>query len=311
MASKKAVYFFCIDELKDEAAPRILEKVIDAYDLKETDIEVDGYKVLKYVDEAKNEFYFVKTNKVICQDYNEYIPSINEHFEDFDIAAMVNWHAGSNAPDKVLCIHTVGDVASATYSPSNPIAATNLARALETHRKRLNLDDFRVTTEATHWSGIVYEGNSEWLNETKLPFLDIEIGSTSDSYNNPIAAEVISHALMDAFTSEQRVPTVLYMGGIHFEDTITNAVLHPTHPVSLTHILPSRWLENDMYMGENSRDYLMKCIDSIDGLIDGIVIHEKLKREIKDHVEIIAEVLSIPVIKRKALKTIETTGLYK
>ena len=311
MAIKKAVYFFCIDDLKDEAAPRILQKVVEAFDLEETDIEVDGYKVLKYVDASSNEFYMAKTNRVICQDYKEYIPVINEHIEDFDIAAMVNWHGGQNAPDKVLCVHTVGDVASATYCPSNPVPSTNLARALENHRKRLNLEDFRVTTEATHWSGIVYDGNSEWLAESKVPFLDIEIGSTSESYNNPIAAKVIAHALMDAFSSEARVPTVLYMGGIHFEDTITNAVLHPTHPVSLTHILPSRWLENDMYMGENGRDYLMKCIDSIEGSIDGIVIHEKLKREIKDHAEVIAEVLSIPVIKRKALKSVEATGLYK
>lgn len=311
MANKKAVYFFCIDPLRDEVAPRILEKVIEAFDLEETDIEVDGLKVLKYVDKSSDIFYIVKTNRVICQDYSQYIPLINDHFEDCDIAAMVNWHGGQNAPDKVLCIHTVGDVASATYSPSNPVPSTNLARALENHRKRLNLDDFRVTTEATHWSGIVYEGKAEWLEESKVPFLDIEIGSTPDSYNNPIAAEVIAHALMDAFSSEDSLPTVLYMGGIHFEDTITNAVLHPTHPLSLTHILPSRWLENDMYMGENGRDYLMKCIDSIKGSIDGIVIHEKLKREIKDHAEVIAEVLSIPVIKRKALKSIESTGLYK
>lgn len=66
-----------------------------------------------------------------------------------------------------------------------------------------------------------------------------------------------------------------------------------------------------MYMGEDARDNLMKCIDSIHGPIDGIVIHEKLKREIKDHVEIIAEILSIPVIKRKALKSPEATVLYQ
>ncbi len=311
MASKKAVYFFCIDESKDEVAPKVLEKIMETFELTETGIEVDGYKVLKYTDEASNEFYFVKTKVVICADYSSYLPLINEYFEDFDIAAMVNWHGGQNAPDKVLCIHTVGDLASARYSPSNPVPSTNLARALEHHRERLNLEEFKVTTEATHWSGIVYEGKSEWIEKSKLPFLDIEIGSTSESYNSPVAASVIAYALMDAFVSEEKAPTVLYMGGVHFEDTITNAVLHKSHPVSLTHILPSRWLENEMYMGEDARDYLMKCIDSIYGSIDGIVIHEKLKREIKGHVEIIAEILSIPVIKRKALKSPEATVLYQ
>ncbi len=311
MASKKAVYFFCIDESKDEVAPRVLEHIVELFETEETDIEVDGYKVLKYVDESSNIFYFVKTKVVICENYINYIPPINQYFEDCDIAAMVNWHAGQNAPDKVLCIHTVGDLASARYSPSNPVPATNLARALENHRERLNLEEFRVTTEATHWSGIVYDGKSEWIEESKLPFLDIEIGSTSESFNNPVASKVIALALMEAFTSEEKMPTVLYMGGVHFEDTITNAVLHPTHPVSLTHILPSRWLENEMYMGENGVENIMKCIESISGSIDAIVIHEKLKREIKNHVEVIAEKLAVPVIKRKALKNPKDTELYE
>lgn len=125
-----------------------------------------------------------------------------------------------------------------------------------------------------------------------------------------MAASVIAYALADMFASEEKAPTVLYMGGVHFEDTITKKS-HKSHPVSLTHILPSRWLENEMYMGEDARDYLMKCIDSIHASIDGIVIHEKLKREIKDHVEIIAEILSIPVIKRKSLNLQESTMLYQ
>ena len=90
MASKKAVYFFCIDESKDEVAPKVLGKIMKTFDLTETDIEVDGNKVLKYIDEASNEFYFVKTKVVICADYSSYLPTINEYFEDFDIAAMVN-----------------------------------------------------------------------------------------------------------------------------------------------------------------------------------------------------------------------------
>lgn len=123
-------------------------------------------------------------------EYSSYLPLINEYFEDFDIAAMVNWHGGQNAPDKVLCIHTVGDLASARYSPSNPVPSTNLARALEHHRERLNLEEFKVTTEATHWSGsIVYDGKSEWIEESKLPFLDIEIGSTSGKLQQSCGGE--------------------------------------------------------------------------------------------------------------------------
>lgn len=70
--------------------------------------------------------------------------------------------------------------------------------------------------------------------KNKLPFLDIEIGSTSESYNNPVAASVIAYALMDAFASEEKC-LLYFIWRSSFEDTITNAVLHKSHPVSLTY----------------------------------------------------------------------------
>lgn len=310
MKNRKAVYFLCADPLRDEVAPLVFEKSKSILDLVETDWIVDGYPVLKFEDSNGNELFYVRTEVVLCTDYKRYIPVINEYFSDCDLAVLVNWHGGQNAPDKVICIHTIGDVQSATYSMSDPVLSTNLARALEKHRQRLELNDFRVTTEATHWSGIVYGGTPDWISEYKVPFLDLEIGSTSESYNNSVAIEVISRALAEVFDESTKFPTVLYLGGMHFEDTITNAVLHPSHPVSLTHILPTRWIENEMYMGESGGEYLMNCINFIDGGVDGIVIHEKLKRELKDVVEALANKLGIEVIKRKALKSPENTVLY-
>jgi D-tyrosyl-tRNA(Tyr) deacylase len=310
MSNRKAVYFLCADPKKDEVAPLVFEKSKSVLSLAETDMIVDGYPVLKYEQANGNTLYYVRTNVVVCEDYKRYIPILNDYFNGCDLAVMVNWHGGQNAPDKVICIHTVGDVATANYSSSNPELSTNLARALEKNRQMLELNDFRVTTEATHWSGIVYGGDADWIKEYKVPFLDVEIGSTSESYNNPIAVEVISRALTEVFDEPKKYPTVLYIGGIHFEDTITNAVLHPTHPVSLTHILPSRWIENEMYTGEIGVANLMNCVNSIAGGIDGIVIHEKLKKEQKDVVTALSNSLGIEVIKRKALKSPESTMLY-
>ena len=307
--NKKTVYFFCTDSKRDEVAPMVFQASKDILNLTETDIMVDDYPVLKY-EVAGNTIYYVRTSIIICEDYIKYVPMINQHFSDCDLAVMVNWHGGNNAPDKILCIHTIGDIATATYSPSSPIPSTGLARAMERNRKMLELEDFRVTTEATHWSGVVYGGEAAWLNECKVPFLDVEIGSTLESFNNPAAVEVIAKALAEVFDEEEKYPTALYIGGMHFENTITDAVLHQTHPVSLTHILSSRWVEIDMYAGEVGVSNLMKCISSIVGGIDGIVIHEKLAREQKDVVAIVAERLGVPVIKRKALKTPENTVLY-
>lgn len=306
---KKAVYFFCTDSNKDQVAPLVFEQTMNLPELSETDIIVDDYPVYKYIKDG-NTIFYVRTSLLICEAYERYIPIINEYFSDCDIAVMVNWHGGNNAPDKILAIHTVGDIATAAFSKSNPVPATNLARALEKHRKLLGLEAFKVTTEATHWSGVVYGNDPTLIDKCKVPFLDMEIGSTADSYNNSVAIEIISSSLLDVFIEEVKYPTALYIGGMHFEDTITNAVLHPSHPVSLTHILSSRWIEIDMYTGEKGVSNLIKCINSIEGGIDCIAIHEKLAREQKDVVNLVSEKLEIPVIKRKALKTPENSILY-
>lgn len=307
---KKAVYFFCMDPIKDEVAPLVFEKSSEILELSETGMEVDGYPVLEYKAGAGDAIYYVRTSTVICMDYGRYLAEINEKFSDCDLAVMVNWHEGGNAPDKVICIHTVGDVSSGIFGKSEPKLSTNIARALEKHRQSLGLDDFKVTTEATHWSGVVYGGKAEWIDEYKVPFLDVEIGSTSESYNNPAAVEVIARGLIEVFEESGEFPTVLYMGGIHFEDTITNAVLHPTHPVALTHILPSRWIENDMYTGEEGISHLMDCVNSINGGVQGIVIHEKLGKEQRELAGTLAERLGVPLVKRKALKSPENTTFY-
>lgn len=308
--ANKSVYFFCMDHSKDPVAPRVFEASQHMLDLQATEMVVDGYPVLVYETENGNTLYYVRTQTVICMAYDQYLPMINQMFAECDLAVMVNWHGGANAPDSVLCIHTVGDVASGTFGASAPALATHLARLLERNRSEEGLEGFSVTTEATHWSGVVYGGKPEWIAKTKLPFVDVEIGSTLDSYTHPGAIAVIAKALAQLYSEHLQYPVVLYCGGIHFEETITQAVLHPTHPVALTHILPSRWIENEQYAGIQGQTHLKQCINSIKGGIDGFVIHEKLKRDQKEAVIQLAEELGVPVIKRKALKTPEQTVFY-
>ncbi|MBN2899574.1 MAG: hypothetical protein JXO44_12440 [Clostridia bacterium] len=304
-----AVYFMCMNAERDEVAPQVMAAIQDKYKLSELEWQVDDYAVLEYKDSDNNQFLFIRTNVVLCQDQFRY-QSVLDQLKDVSLIGMVNWHGGQNAPDKILAIHTVGDVTSAHFPPSKPIYATNIARALEHYRVAAQLDDFTVTTEATHWSGIVYGGHVDWLNDLHAPLVDIEIGSTSESYNNTTAVTVIADAIMDVFAEDKKYPTVLYVGGVHFENTITDAVLHPTHPVNLTHILPSRWIENDTYVDGAGMTSIKKCIQSIDGGIDAFVIHEKLKKPAKDLIRELSDELGLPIIKRKAFKTPENTILY-
>lgn len=314
LLGKKAVYFFCYNFENDSVAPRIFDNSIKTFDLKKTETIVDGYPVMEYKDSKGNLFSYVRTNKVISHDYEYYIPIMNKYFSDYDFGGVVNWHGGAKAPDKVLCLHTIGDVESGYFGITNPIYTTNLGHTLEKNRKELHLEDFRVTMEATHWSGIISNGSPDKIVEYKVPLVDVEIGSTPESWSNEKAINVITLSLVEVFDNNKKYPTVLYVGGIHFEDPITNAVLGQEYPVSASHILPSSWVVNGKYDEEEGYKKLEACINSIIGGIDGIVYQDKLKAPYRDQCKRIGEVLNVPVFKHKQLNNIKESpiiGLYE
>lgn len=308
MDKQSFVYFFCMDLSIDPVAPRVFDATVEALTLETSHLIVDGYPVLVYETETSIKYY-VRTQTIICMAYDLYIPVINRLFSDCRLAVMINWHGGGNAPDKVLCMHTIGDVESGTFGSSEPQLSSRLIQLLEESRKAVNLDDFTVTTEATHWSGVMYGGETSWINQVSVPFLDLEIGSSEESYDNQLAAQTIARALSKLEPWEGKHPVLIYCGGIHFEETITRGVLHPTHPVALTHILPSRWMENDQYSGEEGYANLNACVASIQDTVTGFVIHEKLNRAQRDLVVEYAEKNDMIVLKRKALKNLEVLDL--
>lgn len=50
------------------------------------------------------------------------------------LPGVVNWHGGKNAPDKILTVHSTGDVVGKIFAPSNPIYLRNLLLAIEENR---------------------------------------------------------------------------------------------------------------------------------------------------------------------------------
>ncbi len=125
--SKKAVYF--INNNKEFGYVSyyvwdILEQ--EGYFVEKTDILFDGQQVMKYIDEIGNEYYFAPTKKAICLEYERLLPEMNKYFADFDISGMVTWHEGTNALEKVLTVHSLGDVNSGTYGAAKPRYMRNL-----------------------------------------------------------------------------------------------------------------------------------------------------------------------------------------
>ena len=101
-STKKAVYFFCTNLDIDPAAGHVFDAVSEMHSFVETSIIIDDYPVLKHLDDIGNEFYFVRTGKVVCHDYRHYLPIMNSYFSGFDMAGLVTWHEGQNAPDKIF-----------------------------------------------------------------------------------------------------------------------------------------------------------------------------------------------------------------
>lgn len=300
--SKKAVYFFCTDYEKDEVAPRVLDYLKNNYPLKLSNMKFDNRDIYNYVDENNNLFTYVETNKVLSYDYNKYIPLLNKLFLDYDVAGVVNWHGGEKAPDKILTVHSTGDVIRGIYAPSNPLYLRNLMVSMETNRVKNHLDDFKVMTEGTHWTGTIRGGNVNLIDKYQVPLFDIEIGSTLDSWSNEIAIKTLATSLQDVFSDESPVKTLLCVGGMHFEETFSNIIIDKDYKISVGHVLPNQWLVQGEYDKYEKYDLLKKCVNSINGNIDGIVIHDNLKSAYKNQIKKLAQELNVPTFKHKKLR---------
>ncbi|HHY37035.1 MAG TPA: hypothetical protein GX518_05020 [Firmicutes bacterium] len=303
--NKKAVYFFCAKQEIDPVAGRVFAAVEKIYSLVEAGLDIDAQPVLKHIDDQGNEFYFVRTSKVIHHEYRNYLPLLNSYFAAFDFAGLVTWHEGENAPDRIFPVHTMGDVDSGYFGRANPVFMHNLFLSLEQNRVAAGLEDFRVTTEGTHWSGMVFAGNPELIPQFPVPLVDIEIGSTPASWSNATAAEVLARALTGVFAdSGKTLKNLLCVGGTHFDPAFAGAVLETWdgHAFGISHILPNHWLVSGQYEKEAGQEKLENCLQSIEGGVAGIVFHDKLKGAYKDQLRQLGKKYNIPVFKHQLLR---------
>ena len=204
---KKAVYYINNDRDFGYVSFHVWDILQEeGYFTEKTDILFDGQEVMKHVDEAGDAFYFVPTHKAICLQYKDRLDEMNQYFADADISGMVTWHEGAHALEKVLTVHSLGDVNSGNYGGAKPRYMRNLMLAMDENRKALGLDDFRVVTEATHWSGVHNDkGDPTLLNKYPVPMMDIEVGSEPESWNNKEACRALARSLTSIFRDDGRI----------------------------------------------------------------------------------------------------------
>lgn len=312
---KKAVYYLCDNFENDRVSPLVLDVLKEEGYLNLAGFTFDGRDVKKYVDSSNNEYYFVPTAIPLCLDYPKYLGEMNKYFGNFDMAGMITWHEGASAPEKILTIHTAGDVNSGVFGNANPLCNRNILKGMEKHKKKLGLDNFKVVTEATHWSGIV-DGQSDatLICKYPVPIVDIEIGSELSSWQNRDASRALARSLMEVFSEDLSenniVHNLLCVGGIHFDPNFAEAVVtrwnDDKESFGISHILANQWLVSAQYENNDGVEKITNSIESIINGIDAIVFHDKLKGCYKDLVRMMGEKYKVPILKHQLLRNPET-----
>lgn len=301
MNKMKGIYFFCSNPDKDPVAPHVFEAVKTTIGPVPDGQVFDGNPVLEHIDENGNRYCFAETEEVFSHNFTAYLPECKKLFDNFDFAGFVNWHAGANAPDDILTVHSIGDVPSGYYAPTDPMLYRNMLNALNNSIKTFSLKGWRCCTEATHWSGIVYGNDPALIPEFSVPSYDIEIGSSDASWSNPTAAKALASALIHVFDSDEKPKSLLAAGGVHFEQSFSDAGLLDDPAVMCGHILPNQWLVSGNY-NEDGFEKMLHAVESIVGGIDGVVFHDNLAGPYKAVCRSIAEHYSVPAFKHKVLR---------
>ncbi len=305
MRQRRAVLFLCADPDRDPVAGHVFEASRGLFPLAETGREVDGFPVLAWSDAAGREFVYVRTGDVLSHDYPRYLPVLAGQLADFDVGLLVNWHEGANAPDAIFMAHTTGDVVSGEYGAADPALTTAMLRAIERTRAEAGLERYRTVSEATHWSGVVHGHAPELLTRYPVPLLDVEIGSGPACWGDPEAARVLALALPRVFDEEPpRGGSVLFVGGVHFEPSIRDAVVGDARrdDVAVSHILAGHWLAAGGYGEPGGAAKLEACARSIAGGVDALVFHDSLKGPVKAAVRAAAERLGVECFNHRRLR---------
>lgn len=304
--NQRALYYLASDEGVDPVANSVFKQLLEIDTYTQTQIIVDGYPVLMRKDHNEDEFYLVRTKRVLCHDYNRYLPIMLKYFSNFNVAGIITWHEGENAPEQIFSVHTSGDVDSGNFGTANPQYMHNILMALEENRRKESLEDYFVTTEATHWSGKIFGDSSpKLITDYPVPIMDIEIGSSEKSWTNPKAIKVLSKSLTEIFKEDGLVlKNLLCVGGKHFEKGFSDEIFREwdRQCYGISHIIPNQWLLTGEYEKEKGQKYLDHCVASIYGGISGIAIHDGLKGVYKQQLRILGDKYNVPVFKHQKLR---------
>ena len=197
---------------KDIASMNIANQIIERYSFEKLSENFqDNSMYFKHV--ANRDVKMVFTNQELIQSQR-----ITEHFK-MDLVIFVSRHA-SQSGFPTLSVHVSGNLGKAelgglpksvSVCPASAMkeALLELAKA----KDESNLS-YEVSYECTH------HGPS-----LDVPTMFAELGSSPEQWKDLQAAEAVAHAAMKAATKDTKYPTVLGVGGPHYNERFTRIAL--------------------------------------------------------------------------------------
>ncbi len=207
---------------KDIASTNIAHKLIGLYGFEKTEMNYQQNPIYeKKIQDTEVKAVFINEETIWAQ-------YITDHFSP-QLVLFVSRHSGI-AGIPTLSVHTPGNTSNAelgglpkqvSISPASAMknALLELARIKEEN----NLQ-YQVSYECTH------HGPS--LN---APTMFVELGSSVEQWKDLQAAEAVAHAAIAAISKKSKYPTVLGVGGPHYNERFTKIAL--TTPKAFGHII--------------------------------------------------------------------------
>jgi D-aminoacyl-tRNA deacylase len=197
---------------KDIASTNIAQQIIERFSFEKLSETFQG-KSVYFKRVANRDVKLLFTNKELVHSQN-----ITEHFRA-DLVIFVSRHA-SQSGFPTLSVHVPGNLDKAelgglpkriSICPASAMkeALLELAKA----KDESNLP-YEVSYECTH------HGPS-----LDVPTMFAELGSSPEQWKDLKAAEAVAHAAMRAATTDTKYPTVLGVGGPHYNQRFTKIAL--------------------------------------------------------------------------------------
>lgn len=300
MSAPLDVFFFCNDPARDPCAATVFRALEQLPAVVRADGEFDGFPLLRARRHDGSLALFVRTQDVVSNDYARYAGLLNDRFGDVQLAVVVNWHEGANAPDDVLTFHSTGDVPSGIFAPTMPGLFSAYVRALERERVSGGLGDYRTSIEATHWSGVMFGASPDQIDAYPVPIYDMEVGSSPRCWADTRACAALARVCVLGPEPVTMAQTMVYCGGTHFEDNVTAAVLSGHWHVG--HVLPNHWLVSGGYDQPGGAEKLQRCIASYREFPAHMVVHKGLAFPVKQGCTAFAEVNQLGALTHKQMR---------